>query len=883
MPYRWKIRTAVLGLLVVIWGASGCDKPPEWKTQKTDLDMARVAHPYSEVLEAYDPNPRDKLTYESKGDKPDWLELDPDGDLSGTPGTEALAEGEYTFAVVVKDSKGHEELGTFTVQVGENRPPEFRSYDDMPVTVGRPFSIELVADDPDGDEVEYECTDCPPWLTPKRMEDRRALQLSGTPPSPDTWTVKVTARDELEVYTTDYREKEEFEGFEKSTLLSFRLIGEGEVLNRPPRFASSYRDRTITAGERFSMDLVAEDPDREAIKIECTNCPRWLQGAQSGNKLSLSGTPSGPGEWRITVRVHDRLDEPELRSANTVSFLLTVKAVKEIQRVEPCIEEVRLNLRDGELSGAFAALKKCPREHQRNLIAQVQNAFLSAAEKTSEWRTALNRLGELESVDALAREIGVGGSDSGRIGRVKGRAYIRGGQAVQESTPREAVGHFTTAEQYERYLTNGDQSLWQQSRFDLGVCYARLSNIEGALSAFGTVPERPDAALYDRAQRLLEGAEVTITVYIGTQSRRLIASSDDVGSLSAEYWQPDVPESAGQEPFGSNPLRIRLRPGTWQFRVYDRGSGGEERFEEASQDTFQVSCSAWIEERSVQLDRVLRVSRFLWFAIDPPGASLRIDGEIHNPEDPYIVEGNQLLEVRARRDGYEEFRGSVRTYRASASEERTVFIHLIEIQEWHMCMRGIEEYTTLEKYDDAIRRLSAIQDSRWGLPVYHHAMAVYQKSRDRDGTLAVLEDGLADASNFRDGPLIKAMLYGFKAQLLLDIEPAHARTAAEYAQVAYEQERALFEVSRMNFPYVEDEWFLRIEAVRRLAEAQALIPRLMASSTVSEAMNNQVRTAWAALLSCTLPPSDQAFRSFWQQRLSDLRQGAQERGISLGF
>lgn len=108
---------------VVISGVSGSAEnlPPQFNSDPIDLPAATAAMPYSASItgSATDPD-NDTLSY-SKTEGPDWLIVQVDGSLSGTPGTVDLGLNE--FMIQVSDGRGGIDSATLYITVQEGGTP----------------------------------------------------------------------------------------------------------------------------------------------------------------------------------------------------------------------------------------------------------------------------------------------------------------------------------------------------------------------------------------------------------------------------------------------------------------------------------------------------------------------------------------------------------------------------------------------------------------------------------------------------------------------------------------------------------------------------------------------------------------------------------------
>jgi len=172
--------------------------PPVWDEPVITAEDGEEGIPYVGLTltsQASDPDVGDILTF-AKTSGPDWLVVDEDGSLSGTPG--AADAGLNQFGVRVTDQGGlfaDAVLEIFVVFA--NLPPVFDTeLPDPPPAMARipysGFSLADYADDPNlpqGDEIVFSLLDGPEWL-----EIAADGTLGGTPGVEDIGAALVEAR-----------------------------------------------------------------------------------------------------------------------------------------------------------------------------------------------------------------------------------------------------------------------------------------------------------------------------------------------------------------------------------------------------------------------------------------------------------------------------------------------------------------------------------------------------------------------------------------------------------------------------------------------------------------------------------------------------------------
>ena len=143
-------------------------------TTEPDLE-AIIGQSYQTPLSATDPD-GDELTYEILS-APEGMQLGADGaSLEWSP--ESEAEGNHSVLVRVEDGRGGSDELQFTLAAIEqpaNRPPEVSSIPVVDGNVNQDYEYQVVASDPDGDNLTYSVT------APEGLEIDSAGKITWTP------------------------------------------------------------------------------------------------------------------------------------------------------------------------------------------------------------------------------------------------------------------------------------------------------------------------------------------------------------------------------------------------------------------------------------------------------------------------------------------------------------------------------------------------------------------------------------------------------------------------------------------------------------------------------------------------------------------------------
>ena len=256
---------------------------------------------YSFQPSASDPD-GDPLTY-SIANKPTWAAFSSStGRLSGTPSSSQV--GAYSgITISVSDGTASAALPSFSINVeAGNRAPTISGAPAGAVTAGQAYSFQPSASDPDGDPLTYSIANKPTWAAFSSSTGR----LSGTPSSS-----QVGAYSGITISVSD--------GTASAALPSFSITVEAG--NRAPTISGAPAG-AVTAGQAYSFQPSASDPDGDPLTYSIANKPTWAAFSSSTGRLSGTPSSSQVGAYSgITISVSDGT-----ASAALPSFSITVEA-----------------------------------------------------------------------------------------------------------------------------------------------------------------------------------------------------------------------------------------------------------------------------------------------------------------------------------------------------------------------------------------------------------------------------------------------------------------------------------------------------------------------------------------------------------------------------
>jgi len=268
------------------------NNPPTFDTSPTTHGAEGLDYEYEVTVT--DPD-GDEITLSKDPVGEPWLDFvqtvnepgEARGVLTGSP--EMGDAGTYGITLNAEDERGESAQQSFTLEIGDNHPPSFISSPDTDAAEGLPYNYEVVADDPDGDELEFSISSGPSWLSLSPTGNSTA-QLVGEPDTTDVGDHDVI----LEV-------KDGRGGVDTQ---SFTLTVQE---NQAPHFESTPVTE-VKEGASYSYLLEASDPDGDSLNFTGITVPEWLQLEDQGDSTAmLSGTPDSShiGDNEVTIEVAD--------------------------------------------------------------------------------------------------------------------------------------------------------------------------------------------------------------------------------------------------------------------------------------------------------------------------------------------------------------------------------------------------------------------------------------------------------------------------------------------------------------------------------------------------------------------------------------------------
>lgn len=204
--------------------------------------------------------------------RPTWATFDTGtGRLRGTPDASFAGITFSNVVISVTDGVATSSLAPFSVTVeAGNRAPTIGGTPATSAPVGQAYGFQPTASDPDGQALTFSIANRPAWATFSTSTGR----LSGTPTSSHVGTyggIAISASD----------------GTASVSLPAFSITVAS--VNQPPTISGA-APTSVTAGQAYSFQPSASDPDGSTLTFNITNRPSWATFSSSTGRLS--GTPS---------------------------------------------------------------------------------------------------------------------------------------------------------------------------------------------------------------------------------------------------------------------------------------------------------------------------------------------------------------------------------------------------------------------------------------------------------------------------------------------------------------------------------------------------------------------------------------------------------------
>lgn len=291
MHYAHALRAPLCALATILLITAPVARAAAPKISGTPATTGTVGVYYGFKARASDAD-GNTLTF-SIANKPRFLNFNATtGQLGGFP----FAEDARTWSnivISVSDGKTKVSLPAFSIVIrpNANKSPTISGTPPATATVGKTYSFQPTAKDPEGKTLSFSINTRPAWAT----FDRTTGKLTGTPKAANIGTVS-----NIKIVVTD--------GTSSATLLpafSITVSGSGST-NTPPTISGTPA-KSAVVGQAYAFTPTAKDANGDPLTFSITNKPAWAAFSTSTGKLS--GTPSsaygGTTTSNIVIAVSD--------------------------------------------------------------------------------------------------------------------------------------------------------------------------------------------------------------------------------------------------------------------------------------------------------------------------------------------------------------------------------------------------------------------------------------------------------------------------------------------------------------------------------------------------------------------------------------------------
>lgn len=256
---------------VVIVQVNTVNRPPTIKSNPLELAKVNVGDLYRADISALasDSDAGDKITFEKASTTPKWIEVSPNGLVTGTPTAQDVGLNRFDLRVV----DGQQETAQAEVQiwvVQENRAPRWRQ---APVilppaahSVAYDFDLGPLAIDDDGDRLRFLKKSGPDWMVVSETG-----KVSGTPPLEQVGSFKA------EFHVTDGK-------IETAANVEGTVIKQNRAPKIEPIPVFVVRERNQLSVE-LGVPTYVSDPDGDKLRFKLTSASDWVSLSESGTLI----------------------------------------------------------------------------------------------------------------------------------------------------------------------------------------------------------------------------------------------------------------------------------------------------------------------------------------------------------------------------------------------------------------------------------------------------------------------------------------------------------------------------------------------------------------------------------------------------------------------
>ena len=289
------------------WTINNVNGAPEVTTPPNQSDAE--GDEVSLSISATDPD-GDDLTY-SATNLPDGVSIDSgSGLISGTISYSAAGASPYSVSVTVEDDGASPQQAEayFTWTVAEtNRAPQVTDPPDQEDAENDVVSLQIVATDPDGDDLTYSASNLPDGLSINENSGLISGTVSYSAGGSSPYTILVTVEDDGSPAMQE----------------QISILWTITNVNRQPQL-DALENQSSSEGQVVSLSVTATDPDGDGLTYSAVNLPDGLS-INSGSGL-ISGTVSysaaASSPYSVTVTVEDN-GSPVLQDDVTIIWTVS--------------------------------------------------------------------------------------------------------------------------------------------------------------------------------------------------------------------------------------------------------------------------------------------------------------------------------------------------------------------------------------------------------------------------------------------------------------------------------------------------------------------------------------------------------------------------------
>ncbi|MCA1780140.1 MAG: putative Ig domain-containing protein, partial [Xanthomonadaceae bacterium] len=258
--------------------------PPEFTS--APVLTAFVGQLYRYAPQAVDAD-GDPIQFGLVGDLPFHMQIFDGENITWQPGADQIRD--WTITVDARDGNGGVSEQTFTIQVQDvtgNNPPIIASEPDVAVEAGAEYHYRVVAQDLDGDPLQFSLTESPATMTIGQFDG----EINWRPTTDDIAFHRVTVRVD--------------DGRLGHAIQSFSLAVVSSLSNAAPVIESA-PVLTAQVGMPYQYRVQASDPDGDAVSFAFVEAPDGMTIDRTSGRVEWQPTSGQVGPSPVVIVVSD--------------------------------------------------------------------------------------------------------------------------------------------------------------------------------------------------------------------------------------------------------------------------------------------------------------------------------------------------------------------------------------------------------------------------------------------------------------------------------------------------------------------------------------------------------------------------------------------------